>query len=341
MTRPRKELVSLADTPYYHCVCRCVRRAFLWGNDPYSGKNYSHRKQWVVERLAVLSEVFAIDLCAFAVISNHYHLVIRMDREHAQNWTGQEVIDRWSSLFGIPVLVARYQRGETTTIAEQKQARTIINTWRERLADLSWYMRSLNEYLARLANAEDACKGRFWEGRFKSQALLDEAGLLTCMAYVDLNPIRAGIAQRPETSKFTSIYQRIQTLSAQSRRSSNRANRKNKQNKRQPLFPALATFCAHNNAPINTIPFGFKDYLELIDWTGRAVLRDKRGHISAYIPPILTRLNIETQYWLIHMQPNGDQFSRVVGRVEGIKDYAERLGQRWLCGMRASQQLFS
>ncbi|NOZ10166.1 MAG: transposase [Gammaproteobacteria bacterium] len=338
MTRPRKELVSVADTPYYHCVCRCVRRAFLWGRDRYSRKDYSHRKQWVVERLATLSDIFAIDLCAYAVMSNHYHVVIRIDDERAKDWTEKEVIDRWSRLFGVPVLVARYESGETRTEAEQNKAREIISIWRERLADLSWYMRSLNEHLARLANAEDHCKGRFWEGRFKSQALLDEAGLLTCMAYVDLNPIRAGIAQRPETSEFTSICQRIQTLSVHPRRLSNNSKHKNK---RQSQFPALASFCARSNAPANAIPFTLKDYLELVDWTGRAVREDKRGHIPAHIPPILTRLNVNPKHWLTHMQPNGDQFNRVVGRVEGIKDYAERVGQRWLCGLKVSQQMFS
>jgi len=289
----------------------------------------------------VLSEVFAIDLCAYAVMSNHYHLVVHIDNERAQDWMDQEVIERWSCLYSIPVLVARYQRGETTTMAEQDQARAIIGLWRERLTNLSWYMRSLNEHLARLANAEDQCKGRFWEGRFKSQALLDEAGLLTCMAYVDLNPIRAGMAQRPETSVFTSIYQRIQALSTRPDRSPSRAKRNNKPNKRRPLSPLLATFCNRNNAPAHTLPFALKDYLELVDWTGRAVREDKRGHIPAHTPPILSRLNIDHQHWLSHMQSHGDPFNRVVGRVKGIKDYAERLGQRWLCGMKASQQLFT
>jgi hypothetical protein len=87
-----------------------------------------------------------------------------------------------------------------------------VSTWEKRLSDVSWFMRVINEKIARLANAEDGCKGRFWEGRFKSQALLDEKALLSSMAYVDLNPIRAGIASTPEESDHISIKQRIEAL---------------------------------------------------------------------------------------------------------------------------------
>ncbi len=212
MPRSRKSQISLDDTPYYHCTCRCVRRAFLWGVDQHSGKDYSHRKQWVIEKLAELSEVFAIDVCAYAVMSNHYHVVLYVDKAQALSWTDEEVIQHWSQLFSLPVLVSRYQKGQCHTAAERDAVKQLVETWRQRLHDISWYMRCLNEPLARRANVEDHCSGRFWEGRFTSQALLDEAGLLTCMAYVDLNPIRAGVSPTPESSDFTSIQARIQAL---------------------------------------------------------------------------------------------------------------------------------
>jgi REP element-mobilizing transposase RayT len=79
MTQKRASLISLSDTPYYHCVSRCVRRSFLCGVDPYSGQSYEHRRAWVEERLLYLCSVFAIDICAYAVMSNHVHLVLHVD----------------------------------------------------------------------------------------------------------------------------------------------------------------------------------------------------------------------------------------------------------------------
>jgi REP element-mobilizing transposase RayT len=213
MTYARKALVSLNDTAYYHVVARCVRRAWLWGYDKYVGRDFSHRKAWVLERLTVLASMFAIDVCAYAILANHYHLVLHVDRDRAERWSLQEVVAQWCKLFVAPPVVARWLSGEADE-AERIAAETIIERWRARLYDISWFMRCLNEHIARRANLEDNCKGRFWEGRFQSQALLDEAGLLTAMAYVDLNPVRAGIAETPEESEFTSIYTRILELQA-------------------------------------------------------------------------------------------------------------------------------
>ena len=86
----RKYQISLKETPYYHCVARCVRRAWLCGYDEYAGKDYSHRKHWVIDRLRELSQLFAIDVCAYAVMSNHYHLTLKVDPARAQEWREQE-----------------------------------------------------------------------------------------------------------------------------------------------------------------------------------------------------------------------------------------------------------
>ena len=133
MTRPRSQIVSLADTPYYHCVSRCVRRAFLCGEDAYSGKNFDHRKPWLVDRLLLLGEVFAIDIAAYAVMSNHYHVVL-MWTGPKQRWGQDEVIHRWLSLYKGDPLVHCYLRGELCPRRISGKLDRIAQNWRERLA---------------------------------------------------------------------------------------------------------------------------------------------------------------------------------------------------------------
>ncbi|AHF05104.1 hypothetical protein MARPU_15575 [Marichromatium purpuratum 984] len=215
MTRPRASLVSLSDTPWYHVVTRCVRRAYLCGFDRLTGRSFEHRRGWVELRLRQLAGVFAIDVAAYAVMSNHVHLVVRLDAERASQWSDEEVLRRWRCLFRGPVVVKRFLSPATRagmTEAELEVIAGLIATYRARLADLSWFMRVLNESIARAANREDGVRGRFWEGRFRSQAILDETALLAVMAYVDLNPIRAGIAETPEASAHTGIAARIADL---------------------------------------------------------------------------------------------------------------------------------
>ena len=147
----RKNLVSLGDTPYYHVIARCVRRAWLWGFDEYAKRDYSHRKDWVLERLAQLTSIFSIDVCAYAVMSNHYHLVVHVDQARSKSLSKREVVERWTQLFRAPSLVKRWLDG-TALEAERTMAERIIEGWRVRLSDLSWFMKCLNEYLARRAN---------------------------------------------------------------------------------------------------------------------------------------------------------------------------------------------
>ena len=209
MPQARYRLVDTETTPYYHCMSRCVKRAFLCGQDRFTGKNFDHRKQWILGRVKLLSSVFSIDVCAFAIMSNHFHLVLHVDTQRAQQWSDEEVIVRWSGLYKGPELLTKYNAGESLSSFEEEALIALVEVWRTRLGSLSWYMRCLNEVIARMANEEDNCTGRFWEGRFKSQALLNEAALTSCMAYVDLNPIRAGLSEALENSEFTSIQERI------------------------------------------------------------------------------------------------------------------------------------
>jgi REP element-mobilizing transposase RayT len=324
MTYARQNLVSLNDTPYYHVVARCVRRAWLWGVDEYAGRDYSHRKQWVLERLGQLTRLFTIELCAYAVMSNHYHLVVYIDQAGVKRLTLEEVAQRWVELFSAPPLVERYLAGQVST-AERAAAEAILTRWRARLCDLSWFMKCLNEHLARRANAEEQCSGRFWEGRFRSQALLDEAGLLTAMAYVDLNPVRAGIASASEDSHFSSIMERIHALRAPAPA-------------RQVALRALRT---EGTASSDVLPCPLRDYLELVDWTGRVIRGDKPGAIDARLPPILVRLNIDSEAWRHAMRPHGNVFGRAMGRLNHLRLHATTLGQSWVRGLRQAERLFA
>ena len=324
MTTARRNLIDPASTPYYHCMARCVRRAFLCGRDDFSGKNYEHRRQWVIDRLNELAAVFAIEICAYAVMSNHYHVVLHIHREQADSWDTREVLQRWTQLFSGHLLVQRFLANDSLGKAELQRVEEFAEEYRSRLLDISWFMRCLNEHLAREANKEDGCKGRFWEGRYKSQALLDEAALLTCMAYVDLNPIRAKMAKTPETSDYTSIKERAGQARGDAAR-------------KQP--DQLKPLRAQGQNPEVAIPFTLSSYLELVDWTGRIVRQDKRGSIPANTPPILERLNIDPDEWLKTMRWN-NRFRKAVGKLAALKAYAEQIGQQWVQGVSCSQSLY-
>jgi REP element-mobilizing transposase RayT len=282
MAQKRSSLISLSDTCYYHCVSRCVRRSFLCGMDAYSGQSYEHRRGWVEDRLLYLSSVFALDVCAYAVMSNHVHVVLYVDVEKALRWSDKQVLSLWHTLYKGTLLTQKFLREEALSQGELITLHETIAEYRSRLHDISWLMRNLNEYIAREANKEDDCTGRFWEGRFKSQALLDESAVLACMAYVDLNPIRSKMAATPETSDHTSIQQRTIAI-------------KLKKHQPQSLMPFVGN--PRENMP-KGIAYMLKDYCELVDTTGRIVREDKVGYIDHHLNPILNRLGLSDEQWV-------------------------------------------
>ncbi|WP_019027187.1 transposase [Colwellia piezophila] len=308
MAIPRKRQISLTDTQYYHCVSRCVRRAYLCGEDRFSGISYEHRRGWVEDKLLSLTQIFAIDVCAYAVMSNHTHIVLFVDVERAKSWSMIEALERWHLLFKGTLLTHQYLRGDKLITPLQQIVAETAAVYRARLMDISWFMRILNETIARRANIEDNCTGRFWEGRFKSQALLDEAALAACMVYVDLNPVRANIANTPETSAYTSIQQRIKAAI----------------DGKQP--EKLADFVGNPKKYKPTgLPFELSDYILLVDLTGRCIRADKTGYIIDNLLNILNRLKISPDNWFTLTSSFTKCFHGAVGSEHALTQYCQHL----------------
>ncbi|MDE0226037.1 MAG: transposase [Gammaproteobacteria bacterium] len=209
MTRPRCDLIDREDGGFYHLYDRCVRQAWLCGEDPYTGENYDHRREWIEHRMLFLTEIFPVDIYAYAVMSNHYHMVVNYCPARACEWSDAEVARRWSRVFGPrsedPGLRAVY---EAALLADPVRLAEI----RQRLGDLSWYMRCLNEHIARRANAEEDRTGRFWDGRFESRPLADAQAIHACMVYNDLNPLRAGMVDALDAPQRTSLRRRLEEM---------------------------------------------------------------------------------------------------------------------------------
>jgi REP element-mobilizing transposase RayT len=330
---PRKLLIDPTEVGVFHCISRCVRRAFLCGDDRLSGKNFDHRKQWIQDRIEFLAGQLGIDVLGFSVMSNHIHVVLRNRPDVVREWSDEQVARRWWNVFplrrdddGRPAEPAEWELSMITGNPER------LAEVRRRLSSISWFMRCVAEPIARWANREDACTGRFWEGRFKCQPILDESALAACLAYVDLNPIRAGIAETPETSLFTSVYQRISALrertgeiaprgampaalvlssGAQERSfgsgSGLASDSEDDRRERNPdgwLSPfELSADEAQKPVPAarasngGCLPMRFTEYLELLDWTGRQLRADKPGAIPSELAPIL-RAAANERRWL-------------------------------------------
>ena len=323
MATRRSDLVNLSETPFYHCVTRCVRQCYLCGYDKNTGQSFEHRRGWVEKRTLFLSSVYAIDLCAYAVMSNHVHVVLIVDEKSTNSLSMREVLIRWHKLHKGTLLTKSYLAGEALSEAELLSVKRTAAVYRKRLFSISWFMRDLNEYIARAANAEDECKGRFWEGRFKSQALLDEKALLSCMVYVDLNPIRASLASTPEDSEYTSIKRRIEC----------KLTRKTSTG----ILPFKSDTACSNQYCLNLT---FTEYATLLTQTGKAVRDDKAGFIDGEYQASLNQIALSSSQWLKASLEFEQHFSIAVGSVSRIKKFQLTTGRRRLKGVSTARKLF-
>ena len=298
MTYPRAHLVDEDNGGFYHCICRCVRRSWLCGNDAVSGRSFAHRRDWIERRLLELAEVFAVEVYAYAVMSNHYHAVVRTVPRRVREWDDAEVARRWCRL-GTAKDPVQVQRAAATLCRDAER----LGEVRRRLGSLSWFMRYLNEPLARRANREEGCTGRFWEGRFKSVALLDEAAVVGCMAYVDMNPIRAGLTARVTEALHTSIGRRHRPLSS-------------------PHGAGLA--------PLSGVALSLSSYTALLAWTV-ATERGAVGVPGGEAAAALAHLGCRPMGWLKHVRVHRFKY-RAYGALAQLQRYAQSLGQHWIRG---------
>ncbi len=295
-----------------------------------SGKNYEHRRQWIEDKILQLGQIFSIDVCNYAIMHNHYHVLLHVNSQESTSWSTIEVVSRWHQLFKGTVLTQRLIDNISMTKAEITAVEKLALEWRSRLNNISWFMRILNEGIARQANKEDDCTGRFWEGRFYSQALLDDKALTACMAYIDLNPIRSGIAKTTDSSNHTSIKIRVNTASQ-----SQIPNRVDQQTKL--LFPFSGN-PSNDSAP--GIPMKLTDYIDLVEWSAHQIL-NKQKNITSSQPPILNQLGIESNNWLFLCENFEIPFKYLVGSAISLQQVCVQLKQRWIQGQRNCKRLFS
>ena len=355
MTIARKEIVLEGKEAIYHCITRCVRRAFLCGYDRFSGNSYDHRKIWVKNRIKQLSEIFIIDICGYSVMSNHLHIILRTRPDLVKNMSPEEIAKRWYKLFpkrrkknGLPEEPTEL---EIMAITNNEKK---LNELQDRLVSISWFMRCINEYIAKLSNNEDKCKGRFWEGRFSCQRILDEAGLLTCMTYVDLNPVRAKVELTPEDSTYTSGCDRIKarhgmeklkTLGKRKLLTEAELKKKSKEKiiEREIIISKSADWLnpiVEENGRKGLLSISLEEYLEVLDLTGREIREGNKGSIPENLKPILKRLEINEEKWIKTVKTYGTLFCRVSGKMESIVAAAKEAKRNWLKGIKISKEIF-
>jgi REP element-mobilizing transposase RayT len=322
--KPRSKVFDPDQVGIYHCWNRVVRRRHLFGWDAVTGRDFSYRKNWVRDRFRELAGSMAIEVLDYAILDNHAHIVLRNRPDIVETWSDEEVVRRWW-------FVCPWRRNEDGSIPDPKPCEIgllmpRVDEYRRRLSDISWMMRLACQRIAVRANKEDGVDGRFFAKRFDCKRLKTEVDVLSCSLYVDLNWIRAGMADTPEESRFTSAFDRIQARweGVQREMSTSSAD----------TLPSLAddwlapVFLderadayvgpqsnSHDTgtAPESTfsnpirsarvsnkgfLPMTADQYLSLLDSVGRVIREGKRGCIPADLSPILRRLGLEPQSWL-------------------------------------------
>ena len=355
MTKARKYIYDDNFCAQYHAISRVVQGAFLLGDDKTTGTNYDHRLVWLQDRLKELSVIYTVVVGGYSFMDNHFHLSLQTRPDLTEALSNREVAKRYFQLCPPKqskknkLTPAEWQFLEDELIANKK----LIDEYRRRIGNLSEFMKSLKEPIARRANKESGKKGHFWDGRFKAILLLGHESVLTCQTYIDLNPIRADIADTPEKSKFTGAYIRIQADEAEKKLEEINKLELNghtvHQDKSIEIEESkklvnsanwLAPFYQGENHLRPFFKISFSDYLELLDETAREIHPHKKGYMDPTLPDIFDRLKIDRKKWVESIKNYDKWFYRIIGKMSTLWQTLKDTSNRWFKGQVHNRNLF-
>ena len=331
MASARQNMIDPTVTPFYHCISQCAKQA------PLFGEENTHRKQWVEDRLQELVRIFAIDVCGFAILDDNLQVLLRLDQAKAKAWSAENVVKRWIELcppkdcYRIPIHITK------PWIKEQAQDQEWVEARRTRLTDLGWFIKSLKEPIARRANLDDRRTGSFWDGRFRSVAILDAPSLLAICAHIDLSPFAAGIAETPRKSLNTSIKSRVDFCKAQGHLEALRdrtpsASQVNLE-KGHWLLPIEDRRDKHGKGAAGLLRgISLPEYVQLIDWSSR-LIRPGKSRSKTETPDSLTRLEIDTESWqatLTKLMKTTKYVGTYFGSTARLNEAAARRGIKYV-----------
>ena len=350
----RVEVFAADEIAVVHVMNRTVRRCFLFGSDNVTRRNYDHRKQWLDDLLVQLAKYFAIDLLSSAILSNHFHLLLRSRPDAVKQWSDTEVAWRWL------MLCPRQRDSQRQPIEPTEfEINRIVNnpeklaTIRSRLSDISWWMRLLSQHIAQRANKEEGETGKFFQARYRAVRMLDEAAIAACSAYIDLNPIRSGLAESIETSDHTSAQKRscdlqakaiatiIESAAAQATPAATEIRTESPQP--APTRPDYARHLSPIDLQESTktpgpdlhvagdrcsnkgfLPMSTEKYLKLLEWTASQIVYDRYNKTESRPPevdPFLNQLGLNESTWCALVRDFGRLFSLVAGKPHLIATY--------------------
>jgi hypothetical protein len=378
MSRPlRSEVFLPGEVTVVHVVQQCVRNMHLIGLDETTGEDYSYRQEWIRQRLEKLASVFAVDVLSYAILSNHFHVVLRSRPDIVTAWSDKEAALRWMQLFQGKRSQEQLESPTTSDVQSLANDSERLAVVRSRLSDLSWFMKSIAEPISRRANSEEKMTGPFWEGGFKAQRLLDEVGTLVCCMHVDLNLIRISQAKSIRESKFTSAFDRwkasqgvkIESAAVSMRSISQKEAAATRDKVKETAGPKVLQDAWLAPLPINPGKRGpvvsktgyrasdkgflnmtLENYLELLEFTSlhgrvdkRAVSPSRRGSkFSPSIAEILSTLGIEEEMWceLVWNYKKYYGRSRGVGSPQTMTQDAEARNRAFHHGQRTTRSCF-